>query len=367
MTDGQSVLGLRRSCEPEGAGTGEDITDRQLLERFVAAREEAAFAALVRRHGPRVLAVCRRVLRDEHHAEDVFQATFLVLAQKAAAVRWQESLHPWLQAVAYRLALHARAAARRRRERPVGAVWPNSPCSDGGESEPADEWERLLERAHPCGDLLAEVARRELRRVLTDELRQLPEKYRAPVVLCYLQGKTNEEAAKELGWPSGSMSRRLARARALLRERLTRRGLAFSIAFVLVLAILWVVRGGFRSAPSSPDVTVAEAMRSFQSDAGSGPGIEGFLLRLAEDGTLPAGAGREQLTRMAHHAAGVAERIDNHDPGRRRQDWRRFSGEMRSAALDLANALQTQDDRATLRSARRLHASCQKCHEVFRD
>src|SRR5262249_41584269 len=182
-------------------------TDRELLERFAATGEEVAFAALVQRHGPAVLGVCRRVLGNEADAEDVFQATFLILARKAGVVPWQESVRHWLRDVARRLALQARCPPQRRRT--------------AGE---------VPEQCDPHGDPLAEVARRELRLVLDEELGQLPEKYRAPVVLCYLEGKTNEQAAGELGWPAGSMSRRLARARALLRDRLSRRGLALVVA-----------------------------------------------------------------------------------------------------------------------------------------
>jgi RNA polymerase sigma factor (sigma-70 family) len=172
------------------------LSDEQLLEWFVRRREEAAFSALVRRHGPMVLGVCRRVLRHSHDAEDAFQATFLVLAEKAHRLRRPELLANWLYGVAYRTALHARQRAARRseRERETAAMFP--PTSD------------------------PEIESRELRRILDEELHRLPEKYRAPLVLCYLEGKTNEEAARLLGWPAGSMSHRLARGRELLRERL---------------------------------------------------------------------------------------------------------------------------------------------------
>jgi RNA polymerase sigma factor (sigma-70 family) len=208
---------LRRATAPAG---GEE--DGELLRRFVAAREEAAFAGLVRRHGAMVLGVCRRLLDDAHEAEDAFQATFLVLARRAAAVRKQDSVASWLYAVAYRVSLKARAAATHRQK-------------PGGEAaEPAS-----------TADPAAEAAWRELRPVIDEELSRLPEKYRAPLVLCYLEGKTNEEAARLLGWTKGTVSGRLARARDLLRPRLARRGLALAAGSV---AVLLAQRG---AAPSS--------------------------------------------------------------------------------------------------------------------
>jgi len=183
--------------------TGGGLSDRQLLARFVAARDETAFAALVRRHGPMVLGACRRVLRDYHDAEDAWQATFLVLARKAASLAVGESLGCWLYGVAYRAALEAREfnARRRGREVPMGGV----PHPDGATSEPQD-WRPLLDR----------------------ELNLLPEKYRAPIVLCDLEGRPRREAARLLGATEGTLSSRLARGRALLAKRLTRCGVALS-------------------------------------------------------------------------------------------------------------------------------------------
>jgi RNA polymerase sigma-70 factor (ECF subfamily) len=198
---------LRRAAAPAG---GEE--DGELLRRFVAAGEEAAFAGLVRRHGAMVLGVCRRLLDDAHEAEDAFQATFLVLARRAAAVRKQDSVASWLYGVAYRVSRRARAAAAQR-QRAVGAA-----------VEPVS-----------TADPTAEAAWREMRLVIDEELSRLPEKYRAPLVLCYLEGKTNEEAARLLGWTKGTVSGRLARARDLLRPRLARRGLAPAAGGVGVL------------------------------------------------------------------------------------------------------------------------------------
>src|SRR5262245_15328461 len=193
-------------------GNGE-ATDRELLDRFVRDGEEGAFALLVRRHAASVLAVSRRVLRHEQDAEDVCQGVFLLLARKARHVAWETSIRKWLAVAAYRLALNARGIRRR-----IGM--------NGYASASLDSADELPARCEADGDPLTKLTRQELRAALDAELYELPEKYRAPVVLCYLQGKSNAEAARLLGWPAGSMSRRLGRARALLCQRLTRRGLA---------------------------------------------------------------------------------------------------------------------------------------------
>src|SRR5262249_34467274 len=155
----------------------------------------AAFAALVRRHGTMVHAVCRRVLRDPHAADDVFQATFLALASRAGNPSWRESVGGWLHVVAHRLALRAPAHARRRRryEDRAGASTP--------------------------GDPLEEITGRELCVALDEELGHLPVHCRAPLVLCCLEGATRDEAAQRLGWSLAMLKRRLARGRALLHDR----------------------------------------------------------------------------------------------------------------------------------------------------
>jgi RNA polymerase sigma factor (sigma-70 family) len=187
------------------------LSDGQLLQRFARSQDAAAFAALIQRHGPMVLGVCRRVLNHEQEAEDAFQATFLVLVRRAGTLERPELLGNWLYGVAFRTAHKARArlARRRHHERQAQPMPP---------AEPPDP-----------------LAWQELRGVLDQELRELPAKYRVPLVLCYLEGMTNEEAARRLGWPTGSMSYRLARGRQLLRDRLRQRRQMLPTMFLATL------------------------------------------------------------------------------------------------------------------------------------
>ncbi|HKB02910.1 MAG TPA: sigma-70 family RNA polymerase sigma factor [Gemmataceae bacterium] len=202
MTSAQAGTVLRH-LRQRPAGPAEP-PDAQLLERFAADRDQAAFAALVRRHGPMVLGVCRSVLRHEQDAEDAFQATFLVLARKAGSVRRPGAVAGWLYEIAHHVAARAQAAAARRRtqERKATPMPPADPTLD--------------------------MTLRDLHRVLHRELRRLPEKYRLPLVLCYLEGRSHEEAAAQLGWSRGTFRGRLDRGREHLRRRLAARGLALS-------------------------------------------------------------------------------------------------------------------------------------------
>ncbi len=190
------------------SGTLAAMADGPLLERFVAGRDGLAFEAIVARHGPMVLGVCRRVLAEPTDAEDAFQATFLVLVRKAGTLRDRDRLAPWLYGVAYRVARRARAASRRSRGR-----------SELGEREPAIE-----------PDPAADLERREALAALDEELARLPEKYRSSIVLCDLEGLTYDEAARRLGCPLGTLKSRLASARDRLRRRLVRRGVASAVA-----------------------------------------------------------------------------------------------------------------------------------------
>jgi RNA polymerase sigma factor (sigma-70 family) len=186
------------------------LSDAQILERFVSRRDEAAFEVLVWRHGPMVLGVCRRILRHEQDAEDAFQATFLILARKAAGIGKREALAGWLYRVAYRVCTAALTQTRKR--------------------EQLEPWTEL---PAACDE---DPVWRDLRPVLDEEVSRLPEKYRTVVILCHLEGKTNEEAADLLGCPRGTVQSRLGRARELLRRRLTRRGITLSAGLAAVLA-----------------------------------------------------------------------------------------------------------------------------------
>jgi RNA polymerase sigma factor (sigma-70 family) len=186
---------LRDAVRPGGADVPDDD---ELLRRWSRQRDEAAFELLVWRHGRLVLGVCQRILRSPQDVEDAFQATFLVLVRKGANILRRQAVASWLYMVAYRISLEARS---RRRAVPLGDAAEELPGREAPPSVP------------------------ELREVLDEEVRRLPEKYRLPFVLCHLQGRTNEEAARELGRPVGTILSRLSRARERLRERLTRRGL----------------------------------------------------------------------------------------------------------------------------------------------
>jgi RNA polymerase sigma-70 factor (ECF subfamily) len=330
----------------------EQVSDATLLERFVSRREEAAFVALVKRHGPRVHGICRRVLHNEHDIEDVFQATFFVLARKAGAIPWRPSMGGWLCAVAHRLAMGARADAsrQRRRETSFGSLL----GQHGGQLGLPDEY-------HPLANSFAEVERGDLRRVLDDELLQLPEKYRAPVVLCDLEGRTHHEAALELGWPSGSISRRLTRARALLRRRLTHRGVTLTIGVVGIGLVALLIR----TASQRDDggiVAVRKAMTPLGAMAKHGSATTSILASIDRDEPVTEPS---QIIALARQAAAAASKIVSHDPRRNREDWRNFAVEMRLSAMQLAQATEAKDRSAMLLASRRLDASCSKCHEVF--
>jgi RNA polymerase sigma factor (sigma-70 family) len=242
---------LRRLRGALAARAGEGLSDVQLLERFVKDRDEAAFEVLVWRHGGLVLDVCGRLLRQAADREDVFQATFLVLVRKAGSIGKRASLGSWLYKVAYRLALRARARAARDKAQPLAGPEPAAPPTAGGEVAP------------------------ELRPVLDEEIQRLPEKYRAPLVLCYLHGRTTEEAARQLGCPRGTVCSRLSWARRRLRSRLTRRGLALSAAGL----------AGALAPATAPAALVGATVRAVAAFTwGQAPGtaLSGPVLCLAE-------------------------------------------------------------------------------------
>jgi RNA polymerase sigma factor (sigma-70 family) len=231
------------------AGPGE-AADADLLDQFASSGDEAAFQKLVMLHGPMVLALCRRLLRHEQDAEDAFQATFLTLARKAGTISNKESLAGWLYKVAYRVSCRVRATV---------PVLTN----------------RMDDLDRPASEMDVDMIWRDLRFVLDEEISRLSEHYRRPIVLCYLQGNTNEEAALLLGCPKGTVATRLARAREQLRRRLTRRGC------VLSAGILTTVLTTKASAVSLP----AGLVRSTLAYASGKAILSGKVLALS-DGVL---------------------------------------------------------------------------------
>jgi RNA polymerase sigma factor (sigma-70 family) len=239
---------LRRAL---GAPEDAEMSDGQLLQRFVSQQDEAAFSLLLDRYGPMVLGVCRRALSNGADADDAFQATFLVLVRKAGSLRNADRVGNWLYGVACRIARRARIQAARRA--PQLAEVPDMATAGPGTSD--------------C---------QELRPLLDEELRRLPRKYRVPLVLCYLEGKTNEAAAKQLRWPAGTVKTRLARGRDLLRDRLAQRGLVLS-ATALAGAL----------APEAVSATVPPALaratlKAAESYVVGSAGVSASVLALAQ-------------------------------------------------------------------------------------
>jgi RNA polymerase sigma factor (sigma-70 family) len=204
MASGQISAVVRFIQKLTGTRRTDLLADGSLLDRFVTHQDESAFATLMHRHGPLVVSVCRSILSNESDVEDAFQATFLVLVRKAGSISKRESLASWLYGVAYRIAVRAKSRAGR---------------TTLGEAECMDE---------ATLDPSAQAARQEIKGLLHQEVHRLPDKYRLPVLLCYLEGLTRDAAARQLGWKEGVMRGRLERARDLLRARLRRRGITLS-------------------------------------------------------------------------------------------------------------------------------------------
>jgi RNA polymerase sigma factor (sigma-70 family) len=232
---------LSRSLSRLQGSPTDDLSDVELLDRYRRGGEEAAFTLLVQRHGPAVLGVCRRVLGNAADADDAFQATFLVLLRKATSIRRGNSLGCWLHGVACRVAVKART--RRVPAAPAGEVF-----------------------ARSDRDPVGEASYRELVSLLDEEIRGLPEKYRAALVLCGPAGRTCEQAARELGWPKSTLALRLGRARELLRHRLLRRGVAVPAA---ALAAVLAGEAGAGAVPAS--LTLATVRLARQTAAGGAP------------------------------------------------------------------------------------------------
>jgi len=279
------------------------LTDRELLEHFARERDEAAFAALVQRHGPMVLRVCRGVLGHEQDAEDAFQAAFLVLARKVATLRWQESIASWLYEVARRLAQEAKAKVLKRQVR------------EG------------LAGLRQAADPLAGITGRELLEALDEELLRLSEPYRAPLVLCCLEGKSGDEAARQLGCSLSTLKRRLSRARRLLQARLKRRGIALRAAAVATLllhsaasatltpgisqstaraAVLYAAGGNVAGAVSAQAVALSEALLK-------GLFLTNFVTKWKLGVALLAVCLVGGASLWAHQALGVREANDRHE------------------------------------------------------
>jgi RNA polymerase sigma factor (sigma-70 family) len=251
MTEVTSVpLPVQTTVPPTGART-----DPQLLRDFTCGADQAAFAQIVRRHGPAVLGVCRRVLQNTHDAEDAFQATFLVLARQVGSLRKTESLASWLHGVSFRIAMKARRDAVRRRKHETQARVDSSP--------------------QPGTDL----AWGEIQTVLDEEVERLRPIYRSAFVLCCLEGRTQAEAARQLGIKEGTISSRLTHARKRLQEALARRGITLS-ALLAALAL----SGGTRAAVPR-GLTRSAARMAEQVADGSVDGLSGSILTLAQGAT----------------------------------------------------------------------------------
>jgi RNA polymerase sigma-70 factor (ECF subfamily) len=226
------------------------LSDGQLLERFVAERDEAAFAALVRRHGPMVQRVCRHVVGDEHDAEDAFQATFLVLARKAGSIVPREAVANWLCGVAFRTGQAGRAARLRRRARE----------------------QQVVELPHPA---VRPPADPDFVPLLDRELNRLPEKFRLPIILCGLEGRGRKEVAAQLALPEGTLASRLDTARRLLAKRLARYGVAISAA----AAVLALPKDGLAATP--PELVAAAVRAGLTKAPAAVAALAGGALRAA--------------------------------------------------------------------------------------
>jgi RNA polymerase sigma factor (sigma-70 family) len=260
----KATLHQIRTLFESGAVGG--LTDAQLLERFTLGRDassETAFAALVERHGPMVLGVCRRVLGDRNDADDAFQVTFLILARKGRSIARRELLANWLHGVARRTAHEARVRAARRRAKERESV-----------PEVADVRESAVE---------SEAQRRELQALLDEELARLPDRYRLPLVLCELEGRNRTEAAAILGIPEGTLSSRLSRGREALRKRLNRRGLTLTAGTLGTLLSRDVLAG----LPAALVETTAQAATRFAMSPAAAGAVSAPVATLAE-GVLKA-------------------------------------------------------------------------------
>src|SRR5262245_36297003 len=240
---------LIRHIRAVSGGYDTRFTDGQLLRRFIEHRDEAAVTAIVRRHGNMVWGVCRRILDNQHDAEDAFQATFLILVRKAGSIRQQEVVGGWLYGVAQQTAMKARAAAARRRQHStqVAAIQPQAP-------------EQPLES--------------DVQAILDEELGRLPGRYRTAIVLCDLDGTTRKEAARQLRLPEGTVAGHLTRGRAILARRLTRRGVTLSAATVAA-----VLSQQFTSA-QVPAALMSSTLKAVALASTAGTAVTGISIKV---------------------------------------------------------------------------------------
>jgi RNA polymerase sigma factor (sigma-70 family) len=299
MASGALAGSLRHLRDLFNDGTTVGLGDGQLLARYADGRDEAAFAALVARHGPMVLATCRAVLRHEHDVEDAFQATFLVLAKKARSVRAGDALGGWLHRVAYRVSIQAGAEARRRRRREAeaSAMVPVQAAPNGHEPDVAS--------------------------IIHEELDRLPDRERLPVVLCDLEGLTYEQAAGRLRWTEPTLRHRLLKGRHRLRDRLTRRGVTASA----VAGVLTGSTAGARAAVPPALARAAVAATTGGTASATATALSTTLIRamavtrltiaatglvaaaaLVSIGVVAVGAGRADKPGAAMRAAGASNR-----------------------------------------------------------
>jgi RNA polymerase sigma factor (sigma-70 family) len=260
---------IQRARHVAAVQTGRGLGDRELLERFVGAKDEAAFTVLVERHGPMVLGVCRRALADRHDAEDACQATFLVLARQAATLRQAASVSSWLHRVARSVAANLRRGRARRQHRERESRPPVLP------------------------DPASEVSWREVRAALDEELQRLPSRYRDPLILCYLDGRTRDEAARRLGLSPGALHGRMERGRRLLGDRLRRRGLSLPAALLAAAPT-----GSAALSPTAALATVRAAVLFANGTPTAGGLISAEALALTREALRTM-----FLTRLKIHAA----------------------------------------------------------------
>ena len=257
-------------------GSLDSATDQYLLTQFAAERDEAAFHALVRRYGPMVWRVCRQALSREHDAEDAYQSTFLLLARKAGSLRKPEAVSSWLFGVARRIALKSRARSAKEASREAVALPPSS-------------------------DPLDVLTGRELLQVFDEELLRLPAEYQTPLILCCLEGKSHQEAARQLGWSEGSVKGRLERGRDLLAQRLTLRGL--TLPAVLAAQIVWQSSAAASVPAALASSTVRIALLAAM-DAGAA-GVSASVLSLANAPGVIVGVSKIKLLAGLVFAAGL--------------------------------------------------------------